>query len=352
MTAKLAEMKNVHAAIYQMIRPDGSPFSAEGAGDLVVLGAAPADCARSAYTADGVSYALRSVGAPFELPAGGYGRVLRNEDDPEIPEMMRITWANPCANVSYALVASPLAPVNMRGWFAGCCRLRAIDGLDLVDTSQVTDMTDLFANCSALRSLDLSHFDTHHVAYMVGMFAQCESLTSLDLSSFDTSLVTEMTSMFSNCAALRELDLSSFNTGNVVCMRGMFSYCSSLIALDLSHFDTRSVERMNFMFGHCESLTSLDVSSFNTRRVLDMVRMFGDCSSLAELDLSSFSFARIARISGIVRGCAALRHLTMPALPAELSEDAHAVNMFGGCSSLGVDEGDLLQAFFSTGVRV
>ncbi len=40
---------------------------------------------------------------------------------------------------------------------------------------------------------------------MQNMFASCSKLTSLDLSGWDTSQVTRMSSMFSNCTALETI---------------------------------------------------------------------------------------------------------------------------------------------------
>ena len=55
---------------------------------------------------------------------------------------------------------------------------------DKFDTSQVEYMDYMFANCTSLKSLDLSSIDTANVTYMGGMFYNCSSLTSLDISSF------------------------------------------------------------------------------------------------------------------------------------------------------------------------
>ena len=66
----------------------------------------------------------------------------------------------------------------------------------------------MFAGCSHLTSLDLSHFDTSNVTSMNSMFYGCSSLTSLDLSSFDTSNVTNMYRMFDGCSSLKSISVS------------------------------------------------------------------------------------------------------------------------------------------------
>ena len=126
-----------------------------------------------------------------------------------------------------------------------------------VDTSNVTDMHDMFRFCRALTSLDLSTFDTSNVTNMYDMFYNCSSLTSLDISKFDTSNVTNMCDMFYNCSSLTSLDLSKFDTSKVTDMDYMFSNCSSLTSLDLSTFDTSNVTNMNKMFTGCSALKTI-----------------------------------------------------------------------------------------------
>ena len=109
---------------------------------------------------------------------------------------------------------------------------------------------------------------------MRDMFLNCNALTTLDVSKFDTKNVTDMSSMFYGCSALTKLNLSSFNTQNVTNMDGMFSYCKALTTLDVSKFDTKNVTDMSGMFSDCYALTTLDVSKFDTKNVTDMRGMF------------------------------------------------------------------------------
>lgn len=85
----------------------------------------------------------------------------------------------------------------------------------------------------SIKSIDCSNWDTSNVTDMESMFAECYSLSSLDLSSFDTSKVTNMNNMFYNCKALISLDLSNFNTSKVIYMDYMFKDCISLTTLTL-----------------------------------------------------------------------------------------------------------------------
>ena len=87
-------------------------------------------------------------------------------------------------------------PTTTARWFYLLKLLKSIEGLEHLNTSQVTDMGGMFFDCQSLTSLDLSSFDTSQVRNMSEMFRDCASLTTLDLSSFDTSQVTDMSIMF------------------------------------------------------------------------------------------------------------------------------------------------------------
>ncbi|MCH4164325.1 MAG: DUF5776 domain-containing protein [Lentilactobacillus diolivorans] len=103
------------------------------------------------------------------------------------------------------------------------------------------DSTNLFAGIASLTAITFEKgIDTSNVTNMTAMFMNDTALTSLDLSSFNTKNVTDMTSMFMGDAALKSLNVSSFDTENVVSMKGMFAGATQLESLDLSSFDTRN----------------------------------------------------------------------------------------------------------------
>ena len=91
--------------------------------------------------------------------------------------------------------------------------LRTIDVTNL-DTSQVTNMSNMFNYCTGLASLNVSNFDTSKVTNMSEMFGGCSGLTSLDVSHFNTSKVTDMSRMFKGCASLRTIKINDEASAN------------------------------------------------------------------------------------------------------------------------------------------
>ena len=136
----------------------------------------------------------------------------------------------------------------------------------------LTSARDMFYLNNSLFHLELDYLDTSNVTDMSNMFRDSQVKT-LDLSSFDTSKVVTMSMMFYNSQATT-LDLSSFDTSRVNTMYSMF-YNSQATTLDVSNFDTSRVADMESMFRDTQ-VTTLDLSSFDTSKVVTMSRMFQD----------------------------------------------------------------------------
>ena len=223
-------------------------------------------------------------------------------------------------------------PTSTYAWFYVMQNLQSITGMEFLNTSAVTDMSWMFADCYMLESLDVSHFNTVNVTDMSYMFRGCKLLESLDVSHFNTSKVTNMESMFDGLTALTSLDLSTFNTANVENMFAMFSDCSSLTSLDVSNFNTAKVTDMSHMF-RCQALKSLDLSSFDTSNVTGMEYMFYIAQALTSLDLSSFNTAKVTNMGMMFCDCSNLKTINVGDgwSTAAVTESG---SMFSNCTKL------------------
>ena len=151
--------------------------------------------------------------------------------------------------------ANCLTITSTAEWFCGFSNLTTIEGIENLNTSNVTTME--------------------------GMFSDCQKISSFNLNSFNTSNVTDMRFMFDRCYALTSLNISSFNTMNVTEMDGMFERCTNLPTIDLSNFNTTNVTRMGFMFNECSSLTTIYVGDlWSTSNVTNSDIMFSGCERL------------------------------------------------------------------------
>lgn len=221
-------------------------------------------------------------------------RIASNASDAtaSTPYMFNGAAQGDCKNIKTIIFAPNIDTsnvTNMSNMFRSCTSLTNLDVSNL-DTNNVTDMNYMFAgefNANSITSLDLSGWDVSKVTNMCGMFYYCNDLTDLNLNGWDTSSVTNMSYMFDHLSYITSLDLSHFNTSNVTNMVGMFDDCYRVTSINVSSFDTSKVTNMNNMFYGCNALTSLNLRNFNTRNVGSMVQMFCLCKNLRSIYVGS-----------------------------------------------------------------
>lgn len=94
--------------------------------------------------------------------------------------------------------------VNDRGIY-GYDDKNYVEGLENLDTSLVTDMSNMFSFCNN-NSLNFSNFDTSNVTNMEKMFFNVRKVTELSLGDkFDTSNVDDMSYMFNGLEKLTNI---------------------------------------------------------------------------------------------------------------------------------------------------
>lgn len=139
---------------------------------------------------------------------------------------------------------------NMSYMFAGCKALSQLD-VSKFDTRNVTDMSYMFSDCVSLASLQVTKVAQAKAAGLAnGGWHRVP--TSFNAANFNTSNVTTMTFMFADCKALTTLDLTSFNTAKVTDMSYMFSGCSSLTTIYSN--DAWTCDYTESMFDGCVKL--------------------------------------------------------------------------------------------------
>ena len=237
-------------------------------------------------------------------PEGAY-ELNEGENNPE--------WISKNSYVKKVVFDASFAntrPASCYKWFCGCVNLAQIEGIEYLNTEEVTNMAWMFKGCSNLKSLDVSKFNTAQVTDMSYMFTHCWGLESLDVSRLNTENVTNMENMFLYCSnsKLTSLDVSNFNTEKVTNMSCMFRGNSNLTSLDLSNFNTQDVKDMSYMLMDCRGLTSLNLSGFNTPNVENMSGMFNGCNDLTTIYVSDkFVTTKVSDGTDMFYGCTSLK---------------------------------------------
>ena len=271
---------------------------------------------------------------------------------------------------------------NCYAWFYGCNNLTTIEGIEYLNTENVTNMGGMFYNCCALTSLNLTSFNTAKVTNMEEMFIGCSALTTIYVSDkFVTDKVTDSRNMFSGCNKLIgaiEYDGSKsdhtyanyengyfspeggfhayaeFNnaTGTLTFSRGL---SKPVGAYDLNEGDVQpawsnqsaKINKVVFdasfanarptscymWFYRCENLTKIeDIENLNTQNVTDMSYMFYRCERLTSLDVSHFNTQKVEDMSEMFSVCSGLKSLNVSHFDTQNVKDMNS--MFNSCERL------------------
>lgn len=208
------------------------------------------------------------------MPAGDNVWETENTstDIADINKLWNRSWLK---NVVFDPSYADARPKSTAYWFSGAENLTQIIGIEYLNTSEVTHMTQMFAMCKKLTSLDVSHFETGNVTRMGGMFTSCQSLTALDVSHFDTHNVVSFggekhsdggfySGIFTDCWSLKVLDLSSFNTEKITIMNALFAECWKLETIYVGEgWTTEYVTESDYMFRNCPKLVGGKGTKYN-----------------------------------------------------------------------------------------
>jgi surface protein len=221
-----------------------------------------------------------------------------------------------CSLLRSIPVINSLNVTNTSSMFNTCT---ALETVPLFNTQNAQNMTLMFNNCRSLTSVPLLNMSSATDAS--NMFATCSSLQTVPLFNFPATL-SSTASMFTGCTSLQTVPL--FNTSAVTGMGGMFINCSSLQTVPL--FNTASVQNMSGMFNGCTSLQTVPL--FNTASVTNMGSMFNLCTSLQTVPL--FNTSAVTSMGSMFASCTSL--VSVPLF--NTSAATNMGGMFNGCTSL------------------
>ena len=125
-----------------------------------------------------------------------------------------------------------------------------LNELPQLDTSNVTDMDNMFSHCTNLTTIP--QIDTSNVTRMNQMFYYCTNLTTIP--QIDTSSVTDMGQMFHNCTNLTTIP--QIDTSSVTNMTYMFSYCKNLTTIP--QLNGEKLTTIAGAFSFCKSLENFN----------------------------------------------------------------------------------------------
>ena len=252
-------------------------------------------------------------------------------------------------------------PTSCYYWFCGCSKLTDIEGIENLNTENVTNMNSMFDRCSALTSLDLTNFNTAKVSDMSYMFMGCSALTTIFVSDkFVTDRVTDGRDMFHMCINLigaieydgskSDHTYANYDNGYFSPEGGFHAYAEfnnatgtltfsrdlskpagaydlnvgnntpewstqkediNKVVFDASFANARPTSCYKW-FDMCTSLTEIEgIENLNTEKVTNMGSMFSDCHVLNPLDVSNFDTQNVEDMSCMFSNCEGLNSLDL-----------------------------------------
>ena len=271
--------------------------------------------------------------------------------------------------------------------------LTTITGMEYLNTSEVTSMTGMFANCTSITTLDLSRFNTANVENMVAMFSDCTNLTTIYVGDgWTTDDETIGSEMFTNCTALEGGNGTRYDADHVdkeyarIDADGTPGYLTykdnkeayavytednttltfyydklrssrtgttyelntgsndpgwksdgtnalvTNVVFDPSFAGARPTTTCEWFRNMTNLTTITGIEYLNTSEVINMNSMFDGCSSLTSLDLSHFNTQNVQEMVGMFYDCSNLESLDLRSF--NTANVTGMVSMFKGCSSL------------------
>lgn len=242
--------------------------------------------------------------------------------------------------------------------------LTNINGLDLIDTSQVKEMAFMFTFSKVSDLSGIETWDVSNVQDFSAMFQGHDNsgdspFICLSVANWDTSSATSMSHMFYGCAQLTSIPIDNWNVSKVKNFSHMFADCYKLQSLNLSNWQTSAAINFDAFLNDCHSLAQIDVSALNTSACKQFSQMFEACINLEkiiginnwdvsnanyyafsetfhccyklkELDLSNW-VAAPDNTARMFKNCQSLVYLDVSGL--DLSE-ANTFEMYDGCENL------------------
>ena len=139
-----------------------------------------------------------------------------------------------------SLYANP----NSSYLFYGMTNLVRINNMEILNTSRVTNMSYMFADCVNLNSLSLNSFDTSRVTKMQHMFENCHNLSHLNLGNFRTYNVTDMSYMFYK-SAISNVKMNATRVNSNVNLSNFIAPSQNMRLVVRSSYDKRIFQDAN-----------------------------------------------------------------------------------------------------------
>ena len=132
-----------------------------------------------------------------------YDNLIKTRTETYEPEDIPASVKEAAVRVVIDESVSQVAVTTVSGLFAQMYKLEEVEGLENINTTELTDVSYMFRDCKSLAKIDLNGFDLSGVSAAYGMFQGCTNLTTILCDANYTALagITSL-GMFDGCTSL------------------------------------------------------------------------------------------------------------------------------------------------------
>lgn len=171
-----------------------------------------------------------------------------------------------------------------------------------IDTSLITDMTELFKDSKRKNFDGLETWDTSNVTTMKGMFYRAKYFNH-PIGDWDVSKVEDMTFMFCEAPAFNQ-PLEKWNVSNVRCMNSMFAWAYSFNQ-PIERWDVSNVYNMKAMLYFAKSFNQ-PLNNWNVSKVYTITCILGGAKSFNQ-PLDKWNVSKVKDMTCMFYGATSFR---------------------------------------------
>ena len=174
------------------------------------------------------------------------------------------------------------------------------------NTSKIKYFDKMFSNCKSLAFLDVNNWDMISGYSLSGMFSY-SGITDIDLSKWDTSNISNLSNLFYNCTKLKQIDLHTWNTQNVYNVSWMFSGTPKLTNLKgVENWNVENVKYIEYWFHDC-GLYEIKLPDLKKNDINSLQHMFSWANNITEIDLTKIDMSKVTDLNETFAHCQKLK---------------------------------------------
>lgn len=194
------------------------------------------------------------------------------------------------------------------------------------DTSNITNMGNLFWMCNRSSFEDIYNWDTSNVTTLRNAFGRNYYCDKLDLSKWDVSNVTSTYQMFYD-TNFKDIKMADLDWNSLTSASQMFYIAAGLEALTIPNWNAPVLTTIDNFLATSENVEKIDMSSFDAPKVTNAKFAFAQCKKLKSLDLSTWNLLKITNIYGMFHSCESLEDLDLSGIGGNVTDMSYAFNI-------------------------